>query len=775
MVNEYKLSYTAAEINSKLGQVEWLSEEIEDLKNQTHIYVNSIEECTDTSKKYVLSDGYIYEYRLVEGDGSPNYTNLANPSSSEWKNGYRISGTIDGASALTGGAITNIVSVKNGDVVECRGFDFTASSNRVALVKSDGSTYGVHDASSWGTISVVKNVSYDNNSFQCTINADTIAKIRFSGVLTGTSEDVIIVVNEDIDNNESTTGYQWVKTGIASLPDDYEERMGSLESAVETNADRIDELEAQIENSTPSGESDSYALPSYYTDYLAGKIETVKGLMDEAGANGTTWIAFSDNHAEIAGVEAMNGGNSGKLARKIMDECNIPFVLCLGDAQSNSPQSTEENAEASCDLFDEIVKPLEGRMYQVLGNHDGAWGVELANYAGIERYTYPYNFTREKRYNRFLQRNRITKVTKDNSEYFYIDDNSAKTRFICLNTSDFPYSVDGNGVMIPENNTMKGFSILQGQFDFLISALNSVEEGWHVAVFCHAPFLNLYMDIDSYARKVLKAYKNKSTYSATYNGQYGGTGGGTVANYTDLADHTSSEFLKNYRYNSSAATLAETGGIVTNFIPCKAGDKVHVKGLTGTINFIYAWRNDKNTSADTNETTPLSLSTANLNETTASYDSSVKIWTIPSNSNIAYIRISTVNNANVDTAAENLIITVNENIVETEVEGEAGWDALNINANFTSAKGELIGLFTGHLHADRYYQRADYEIDMMSVPCDGRVSNCPYMDAETYPEYGGRQLGTVYEQCLDVVVVNKATKTVNTVRIGAGIDRTYTY
>lgn len=513
----------------------------------------------------------------------------------------------------------------------------------------------------------------------------------------------------------------------------------------------------------------SDSLPSYYDDYLAGKIEMVKALLDEAGNDGVSWVEISDSHTEIAG-ENMNGGNTGKIAKKVMDECDIPFTMCLADMQSNSPQSTEANAEASAKLFDDIMKPIIGRLYRMLGNHDGAWGNELANYAGIERFTYPYNFPREKTYNRFLQGNRVTKITESGADgtYFYVDDTSAKTRFICLNSSDKPYQVDENGVIVPDCSTMRGFAFRQEQVDWLIATLKTVKEGWSVVAFCHAPLHNSTIESSPYIRNVLKAYKNKTTYSATYDGIYGGSSGGSAVAYTDLADHTSSEFLKNYRYNSSAATPAETGGIVTNFIPCKAGDKVHVKGLTGTIKFIYAWRSNKTTPATADGTTLLSLSTANLNEKTAAYDSSVKIWTIPSNSNIAYIRISTVSNADVDAAAENLIITVNEDIIETETEGEPCWDALSINSDFTQAKGTFIGSFHGHAHNDYYYPASDWGIDMMSICCDGRVYGTTYMNATNFPEYGGRALGTVYEQCLDVVVVNKATKTVKTVRIGAG-------
>lgn len=68
-------------------QINELSSEIADIKDeslqQTPLFANNIEECTDTSKLYVLPDGYIYGYvtklvnptnqlkKAIDKDGAP--------------------------------------------------------------------------------------------------------------------------------------------------------------------------------------------------------------------------------------------------------------------------------------------------------------------------------------------------------------------------------------------------------------------------------------------------------------------------------------------------------------------------------------------------------------------------------------------------------------------------------------------------------------------------------------------------------------------------------
>ena len=498
---------------------------------------------------------------------------------------------------------------------------------------------------------------------------------------------------------------------------------------------------------------DEYELPDYYyeNDYIIGKISEIQEFMDEAGADGLVFIDFSDSHIELAG-EGMNGGNSGKIIRKIKEDCKIERVIYNGDATSNSPQETEALCLKTMAKFDDIVEPV-GELFFMLGNHDGAYGLPVG---GV---TYPYNITRQKRFNRTQQRNRqgITKVFGEDGTYFYVDDPCQQHRFIIMNTSDKPYNTNDNGTMVTECNTMKGFAVRQPQIDFIINALKTTPEGWTVTSHAHIVFNNAFIATDAYIRNLFKAYKNKGKYSVSYDGVYGSA---PVPQYTNLADVKSSDWLSNSRLNSSGVGSAVTGCIATNYIPVSKGDIIRVKGMDLTTYNTAVYDSPKAVLGS--QKISLYSSSSYLSDITATAEGGqCKIQ----GTAIAYIRFSGMP----VTTAENIIITKNEEIVE--ISGNA-WDALEINVDFAESNGDYIAHFCGHAHNDYHYPASDYLIDMISVACDGRVSNNSYMTNE---DYQNRLLGTIYEQVVDVKIINRSTHTINTVRIGAGENRTISY
>lgn len=524
-----------------------------------------------------------------------------------------------------------------------------------------------------------------------------------------------------------------------------------VNSSVRTTAQSLTTEQKTQARENIGAVEDDVKLPSYYDDYLPSRIEAVKTLMDEAGADGTAFIMFSDSHMELAGF-AKNGGNSGKLAYHVADSCSLPYVLYLGDANSNSPQETEALCIESLEAFNAMVKPLDGKIVQALGNHDGAWGLP------VDDVTYPYNISREKRFNRVLQKNRlgIAKTFGDDGTYFYLDDFGSKTRLIMLNTIDKPYETNQNGTMTEAGNTMKGCMIRQAQVDWLISALN-IDDGWHVIVAAHHPLHDSFLASAAYIRGLLAAYRDKTTYTASYAGEFGESGSG---GYTNLYDATAEG------YSLSGTTL------ITNYIYAPLGSTIHIKSTNNIKPYkIHGY-----------DSTKTKLNTVYIDSSTdiaaADYDSTV--YTVTSGSQNTsgdlldyptwtYITLEFRNVVPTD-----LVITVDENIEGEPAGGasDSNMDALSINADFTGYKGDFIAYFCGHVHNDYHYPAATYGIDMISVACDGRVSNNSYMTDENY---ANRELGTVYEQVLDAVVINKAESVIKTVRIGAGADREITY
>lgn len=101
--------------------------------------------------------------------------------------------------------------------------------------------------------------------------------------------------------------------------------------------------------------------------------------------------------------------------------------------------------------------------------------------------------------------------------------------------------------------------------------------------------------------------------------------------------------------------------------------------------------------------------------------------------------------------------------------GVSGWSNSSVNVNFSSAKGEVIAVFAGHVHGD--------SIDGTSLSCPlftilsaGASANEPYK--ETAPT---RTKGTDTETSFDIVTINRKTRTIYCTRVGAGSDRSVIY
>jgi hypothetical protein len=101
--------------------------------------------------------------------------------------------------------------------------------------------------------------------------------------------------------------------------------------------------------------------------------------------------------------------------------------------------------------------------------------------------------------------------------------------------------------------------------------------------------------------------------------------------------------------------------------------------------------------------------------------------------------------------------------------GVDGWTSNNVSVDFTKAKGEIIAMFTGHVHGDSI-DTTTMDCPIVTILAAGSTANEPY--AETAPT---RTAGTDTETNFDVVTVNRATRKIYCTRVGAGTDREITY
>lgn len=134
---------------------------------------------------------------------TPTYTNLADPTSTDWWADSYLSSSAAQRSK-EGFAVTNFIGpLKQGDVIRIKGMDVsgTIAEYRYAPYKSDKtlhSSYGVGMLSN-ASSSLVSNVTLTTTTAQFTLAKSDVPYMRFGGQLNGTANDVIITINEPID------------------------------------------------------------------------------------------------------------------------------------------------------------------------------------------------------------------------------------------------------------------------------------------------------------------------------------------------------------------------------------------------------------------------------------------------------------------------------------------------------------------------------------------------------------------------------------------------
>lgn len=419
-------------------------------------FANSIEECTDTTKLYVLPDGYIYAYMYTEREVG-GYTNKVDTASSDFKAGqrYNASGAITSSSYDKDKCfVSNMFAVKAGDVLRIKGVGASTNTNASAPVfiaarlKADGSnvtssgnasniylgqplgasvTAGQQAWNAYETLAdgtIVWTYAVNNNGVNMgkpNSNVVEAVNTRIAGVATNGIENVIVTVNEEIREPELVKQYQWVSTGHAFVPADYEDRIVDLEAEdaeireeiatakAETN-EAIAELQEQIDSGAASAKSGArwFALGDSITEGWASAIDASQSSGYRQFLNTNASQRWVNIVAEKNGYELTNHGIGGtgylqgtQNARVLVDTLN--FAQCdfvtlaygvndwkyaVNIGSMNDDIATGGSMVANmryviqkiltdnpyCKIF--VITPINCRSY---GTYDTNWGI---NYKG---------------------------------------------------------------------------------------------------------------------------------------------------------------------------------------------------------------------------------------------------------------------------------------------------------------------------------------------------------------------------------------------------------
>lgn len=512
-------------------------------------YASTLEECTDTSKVYVLPDGYIYAYMKTESEGAV-YTNLVDTSADGFVEGSRFSSS-GAEQAESGTAITNYIpftsdmltltmhlkGIKtsvNGGTGYARLCTYDADKNYLGLialptVAPDSFIESDYDGevATWAPFG-----SYSSEGSVISHGAFTREDARYfriGGTLAGAAEDIIITFDEQIDDSESSTvtRYEWKSTGRTFTPADYEDRIITLEESANDQGTRLTESEnkintleesvTELKNSASEG-----GIPDYWEEHLAEKINTIKSNLDEGGKDCFGFVVMADTHyqSNLAKLSPL-------LAKRVMDECGIKYALLLGDVRTRGCHSDKATCETEWENIEKMLAPLKGRILQTQGNHDAGYGIGDYDGDGDEDY-YAYEFTPAEMFNRVYRKASLAGDAHYDASgtAFYVDDTPNKVRYVLLNTHlnfdgnegyESYETVDGMAKYL----SMRTFRYTQCQYDFLVNdALSTVpDDDYTVIIASHVP-INQSGEMPEFAvmTGVLDAYNTKGSYSGSYAG-----------------------------------------------------------------------------------------------------------------------------------------------------------------------------------------------------------------------------------------------------------------
>lgn len=517
------------------------------LSQMDALFAQTLDDCTDTEKVYVLGNGNLAAYMYQEIEILP-YKNLAEPlpdnttDTTKWVNGYRLSST--GVSAQSGTSLCNTIDVKNGDVIRISGVTLRENVDRtlIEIVRADtGETvedyqYFQNDHLSGNKVSL----SYDgleNGVYKFSIPADysnTVKSFRFAMPTPEDASKVIITVNEEIDGEmQVIKEYRWTDTGLPFTKHDYQEEILALEQADNEKQAALAEVEEDIANIVKRVDavenSTAVGLPDYWQEYLAEKIETIKTLQKAGGKDCFSFISICDIHRP-----SNLGKRSPLIAKHIADACAIKHICVPGDTQTRGCWADKEKFIAEEEAFQQMITPIIEKLLRMEGNHDRSYKMldrdgdgTLSNStsdgtikAPEDRETYVNSITPEEFYDYCYRKvGMIPNVHFDETgTAYYVDDTANKARYICLNSHCVPYEENADGTA--KYSPMWVYRFTQSQFDFLTNeALVGLTDKWSVMAFAHVPLTQEIGDRYIMA-DLLKAYKNKTAYSGSYAGEY---------------------------------------------------------------------------------------------------------------------------------------------------------------------------------------------------------------------------------------------------------------
>ena len=516
-------------------------DDTDDIVNITQVqplFANSIEECTDTSKLYVLPDGYIYAHMTETGALYTNQIeNAINADGTPYNDGlgYKTGYSFDSAyneSAVTNGVVTGFIPYKTRDgILRVAGYttsvtDVTNSNNNAtfeyvvfydanfnAISQQRGRVcyYTEYDAP-YEEISVLGSGVYGYTLDWDVIKAKTgwwtekiiadAAYVRFSLSKPELSALTVTIGEEIAFGSEE----KWMNTGHAFIPADYEDRIIPLEKTTESHEKRIKALELYGTDSTSSEDIPAYIKTE--ADSVMNRLIEKQG----SRSHNVTLVGMSDFHYSGMGDNKDNLIRACKAISYMQSRIHIDAIATLGDNTPNG-STYDESIRTKTDRWHKEINEILAMTqkpgvidFRTPGNHD-AFGTTEQFMPENALYTYIGGYNRQCDY------------VNAPIGYAYKDFNGYNLRVIVLNTAE----TEGKGRFA--DPTSYGYHISTKQYKWLIDTLDLSDKpnaaDWQILILSHhraddhqCPAKNT--NYEYILPNILNAYNTGGSYSAIH-------------------------------------------------------------------------------------------------------------------------------------------------------------------------------------------------------------------------------------------------------------------
>ena len=353
---------------------------------QTPLFANSVSECTDTSKVYVLPDGYLYGYVMTPGE-APEITIESGDKGYWYADEWNMEKWVSNSSVSM--KKTNLIPVTPGDKFSYKGQGDGTNQHSVAWFDANQKYLSEETYSAKGaaiTITAPANAAYGWFS---------------SYEWASTAANVVLEVKWVL-CQAAVPSYQWTSTGHAFVPADYEDRILALEEKTEgLEEDTTDVLKGKKivydGDSICQGYNAGGGYPALIASTTGGTAvnQAVGGCRLSAYASGHSVVNNLSNLPTDGDLYCFQGGINDWWGNVAIGECSMTdytgtvntATICGAMETIFRYVLTNFVGKPICFV---ITHKVQNSAYTTNSNGDSFWDYREAMIKVCEKYSIPY-------------------------------------------------------------------------------------------------------------------------------------------------------------------------------------------------------------------------------------------------------------------------------------------------------------------------------------------------------------------------------------------------